>query len=162
MHLYAVFLPSGLPPEQSAEKAELVRQGFNWRAFLVTPLWALRRGYWLTLGLWAVWTVVVAAIASFAHLEADAALAIYGLGALAFGLEADRIRQARLSRSGFLLHGLTIGESIEEAESLYFGRHLNVIQPLRQSSEARPTPAINGGNASTDLLGLFPQRESEN
>ena len=166
MHLYAVFLPSGLSPARAAEKAELVRQGFNWRAFLVTPLWALRRGYWLALALWTCWVVAALAISTFAHLETDAGLAVYGLGALAFGLEADRFRQARLSRSGFLLHGLTIGQNMQEAESLYFGRQLDSLQPFQQSSDARQSPGLQLGNRADatagDLLGLFPARESEN
>ncbi len=166
MHLYAVFLPGGLSPAQAAEKAELVRQGFNWRAFLATPLWALRRGYWLAFALWLAWTVMVAVIASFAHLEAGAATALYALGALAFGLEADRFRQARLSRSGYLLHGLTVGESLEEAESLYFQRHQDSIQPSRQSSEISPVlaeenAAWSNSAAGSDLLGLFPSQETK-
>ena len=106
-----------------------VRQGFNRSAFLVTPLWALRHGYWLALALWFAWVLVVVLLASYANLDLGAALTLYTLGAFAFGLEADRFREAHASRKGFLLRGLTLGDSLGEAESLYFGRHLPGLRP---------------------------------
>jgi Protein of unknown function (DUF2628) len=138
-----------------------VRQGFKWSAFLVTPLWALRHGYWLALALWLVWVLVVVLLASYANLHIGAAFALYDLGALAFGLEADRFREASVSRDGFLLRGLTLGDSLGEVEGLYFDRHLAALQP--ETYDARSAPlSKSGGNrsnmtAETDLLGLFPR-----
>jgi hypothetical protein len=159
MHIYTVFLPSSTPSAPGAEEAVFVRQGFNRSAFLVTPLWALRHGYWLALALWFAWVLVVVLLASHANLDIALAFALYQFGAFAFGLEADRFHEASVARNGFFLRGLTLGDSLGEAESLYFGRHLAALLP--ESYDARSAPlAKSGGDrsnmtAETDLLGLF-------
>jgi hypothetical protein len=167
MHIYTVFLPSSTSSAPGADEAVFVRQGFNWSAFLATPLWALRRGYWLALALWVAWIVIVALLASYANLNVGAALTLYTFGAFAFGLEADRFREAQVSRNGLLLRGLTLGESLGEAESLYFGRHLAALQPDGWNSAARSAPLSKTGRdrpdtaAEADLLGLFPPRGNQ-
>jgi hypothetical protein len=167
MQIFAVFLPSGLPPARAAEKAELVRQGFGWDAFLLTPLWALRHGLWLALSLWAAWLFLVALVASLGHLAPASSFVVYALGALAFGLEADRFRQTSLSRSGFLLQGLALGESTNEAESLYFRRRGAITPTPAAVFAASPVVSADEGarpdsmNGETDLLGLFPPQETK-
>jgi hypothetical protein len=167
MHIYTVFLPSSTPSAPGAEEAVFVRQGFSRSAFLVTPLWALRHGYWLALALWIAWLFFVLLLASYANLHIGAAFALYNFGAFAFGLEADRFREAQASRNGLLLRGLTLGESLGEAESLYFGRHLAALQPAGWKSSARSAPLSKTGGetpntaAETDLLGLFPPRGTQ-
>ncbi len=165
MHIYAIFLPSGLSPLRAAEQAVLERQGFTLGAFLLTPVWALRHGLWLAALLWLLWVILIASTSSMAHFAPHAAFAVYFLGALAFGLEADRFRQASLSRSGFLLRGLTLGASIRDAEQLFFARRSGLMQP--PSLPAKPTvvagdrPHPAAANIETDLLGLFPPGETE-
>jgi hypothetical protein len=167
MHIYAVFLPSGLSPLRAAEKAVLVRQGFSWSAFLLTPVWALRHGLWLAFALWLFGLFLIASMSVLAHMEPLGALAIYGLGALAFGLEADRFRQANLSRSGFLLRGLALGESKCEAESLYFARRADLttaqapVAPARSAAIGEDRARFAESNSAADLLGLFPQQETK-
>ncbi|MGO9429726.1 DUF2628 domain-containing protein [Rhodoblastus sp.] len=167
MQIYAVYLPSGLSPLQVAEEAVLVRQGFDWKASLLTPGWALWHGLWLALALWLAWTSLVAIIGALAHLQPGATLFIYLVGALGFGLEADRFHQARLSRSGYLLQGLALGESIGEAESLYFNRRRDRPQVIAPSAPAKPAiaPGDRLGsptqNIGADLLGLFPPQETK-
>ncbi len=167
MQTYAVFLPSGLSPPRAAEEAVLVREGFNWEAFLLTPAWALWHGLWLALALWLAWVFLVASIGSLAHLEPEAAFVVYLVGALDFGLEADRFRQARLSQSGYLLQGLALGGSLGEAEDLYFNRREEWTEATAPSAPAKPaipagervgSPASNMG---ADLLGLFPPQETK-
>ena len=159
MQIYTVFLPSSTSSAAGADEAVFVRQGFNRSAFLFTPLWALRHGYWLALALWFAWVLVVFLLASYANLHLGAAFALYNFGALAFGLEADRFGEARASRKGFLLRGLTLGDSLGEAESHYFGRNLATLQ--LESVDARSAPFSKSGGdrsnmtAETDLLGLF-------
>jgi hypothetical protein len=165
MQIYAVFLPSGMKPQRAAEQAKLVCQGFDWGAFLLTPLWAMRHGLWLALTLWACWIILSGAIASLGHLDPGGSLAVYELGALAFGLEADRFKQAKLSRAGFHLNGLSLGDSVQDAESLYFNRRSDLLDRptdriVANAPGAGPrTPAPNEGS---DLLGLFPPPEYRN
>lgn len=162
MQIYAVFLPSGLAPLRAAEEAKLVRQGFDWGAFLLTPLWAVRHGLWLALALWICWMILSAVISSLGHLDPGGSFAIFELGALAFGLEADRFRQAKLARAGFLLNGLSLGNSADDAERFYFGRRNDLLQ---RSMAANP-PDIGARSAApsegTNLLGLFPPPEFRN
>jgi hypothetical protein len=165
MQIYAVFLPSGLLRQPALEEAKLVRQGFDWGAFLLTPIWALRNSLWLALTLWICWMIVSGAIGALGHLNPDESLAVYELGALFFGLEADRFKAAKLSRAGFLLSGLSLGESAHDAESLYFNRiegmsdhstpPLSSVPPVPGTE----TPAPQDG---TDLLGLFSPPEIHN
>jgi hypothetical protein len=158
MNLYAVFLPS--PAPQALEQAVFVRQGFSLAAFALTPFWTLWRRLWLAFGLWAVWAVFVVLTARFANLDSGAALALYALGALAFGLEADQFRQARLAQQGYVFDRLALGSSQDEAESLYFGAGA-VAPPPRNAG--RPSVAAGPALAGeSDLLGLFPPRQSAN
>jgi len=156
MNLYAVFLPSRAP--LALEQAVFVRQGFSLEAFALTPFWALWRRLWLALGLWAVWAIFVALAARFVSLDLGAALALYALGALAFGFEADQFRQARLAQQGFAFDRLALGSSQDEAESLYYGARSELAAPAPQRRATWPSvaaaPAFRGEN---DLLGLFPQ-----
>jgi hypothetical protein len=159
MHIYTVFLPSSTPLAPGAEEAVFVRQGFNFSAFSVTPLWALRHGYWVALALWLVWVLVVVVLASYANLAIGAAFALYNFGAFAFGLEADRFGEAKASRNGFRLHGFTLGGSLGEAESLYFDRHLAALLPesddARLASLSKSSGDRSNKTAENDLLGLF-------
>ena len=165
MRLYAVYLPSGLSPQRAAEEAKLVRQGFDWNAFLVTPIWALWHGLWLAIALWLGWMFFVASVVSLAHLNPTASLALYGLGALAFGLEADRFREARLAQSGYSQQGLTLGETEQEADELYFGRRDDLTgAPSRRTAAQQEIDPSNGANLApstlgSDLLGLFSPQE---
>ena len=167
MHIFAVFLPSGLSPIRAAEKAVLVRQGFSWSAFLVTPVWALRHGLWLAFALWLFGLVLIALMSLLARMQPQGALAIYGLVALAFGFEADRFRQASLSRSGFLLRGLALGESKSEAESLYFARRVDLAAAPAPNAPSNSAPIGEDRSRfadsirAADLLGLFPPQETQ-
>lgn len=163
MKLYSVFLPTGVSPPRSLERAKFVKLGFSWLAYLATPVWAVRHGLWLALGLWVGLVAGIGLLVALAHIGAAAALLLYGVGALAFGLEADRFRQGRLSRAGFLMHGLALGGSEREAELVYFSQR--VAAPFPEPPPAPPredgrAPPTSGLRADADLLGLFPARES--
>jgi hypothetical protein len=164
MAIYAVYLPLGASPQRAADRAKLVRQGFNWSAFLMTPVWALRHGLWRALALWLGWTFVVASAGASAGLGLAASLALYGLGALAFGLEADRFRHTGL-RSGYRLDALTLGGSTQEAEIVYFAGRADLNNlPAPRAAAKRAVAASHGANwrksaLEADFLGLFPSRE---
>lgn len=160
MNVYSVFLRADLAPAQALERAKLVKQGLSWEALLATPVWAVRHGLWLGLGSWIGAIVAIALVAAAAHLSAWAVLFLYWLCVLAFALEADRLREARLAKAGFLMQGLAIGSSSQDAEGVYFATHgsekaaklPNDLGPGRGPPPAAPA-------AETDLLGLFPSRE---
>jgi hypothetical protein len=164
MKLYSVFLPTGVAPPSMLERARFVKQGFALPAFVATPIWAARHRLWLALGLWLALVVMIGLLVGFARIGATAAALLYWLGALAFGLEADRFRQAGLSRAGFLMHGLALGASANEAEAIYFAQHADApVVPEAPTGggatdrKAGPPPGVP---EFTDLLGLFPSRGS--
>ncbi|WP_374548034.1 DUF2628 domain-containing protein [Rhodoblastus sp.] len=165
MNLYSVYLPTGVSQARSLERATFVKSGFSKPAFLITPVWALRHRLWLAFGLWVALLVVVSLLAVFARIGTEAAILLYWLGAAAFGLEADRFRQAGLDRRGFLMHGLALGASTDDAETVYFARRADApadaapapVSP-RDGGAKPPAPPIG---QETDFLGLFPTRESK-
>lgn len=165
MNIYAVFLPSGVSVVNSLERAVLVKQGFNWEAFWITPFWAVRRRLFLALGLWIAWNTAIAAMALGLQGDGEVAVLLYLIGATAFGLEADRLEQSRLTRSGYLLQGLALGVSSREAEAIYFnGRSGDVFPPRAQAPRENlgvqtspKTPTVR----DMDILGLFPSGESK-
>jgi hypothetical protein len=120
--LYSVYQPAG-SGDSAAERAVFIRQGFDRMAFILTPFWAIRHGLWRMLGLWALWAVLVGLLTSALNLDAAMSALVYTLGALAFGLEADRSREAALSRKGMLLQGLSLGETAPDAERIYYDRN---------------------------------------
>ena len=165
MNIYAVLLPASASFEHSFDRAMLIRQGFNWEAFLITPIWAARRRSWPAFGLWVIWTIAIFTIAFGLRLDAAAGFGVYLIGALAFGFEADLIEQSRLTNAGFLLQGLALGASKQEAELIYLSAHAKEIASgqARPSSDApnRPSQANAEKTApqDEDLLGLFPSKE---
>jgi hypothetical protein len=162
MKLYSVHLPAGAPAALALERAAFVKSGFSWSAFLVTPIWAIWRRLWLALGLWFALLAAIAVLAAVAHIGAFGGIVLYYIGAMAFGLEAERFRQSRLAATGYLLHGLALGGSVGDAEAGYFAGRGSVV------ADSGPTPAAPTDRADppgpnvaseTDLLGLFPSRE---
>jgi hypothetical protein len=68
----------------------------------------------------------------------------------------------KLSRDGYLLQGLTLGDNLATGESLFFARAA-ASEPI-----AAPAPTAFAGPAravsvpgSSDLLGLFPSQETK-
>lgn len=162
MKIYTVFLPAGLAPAQAMERVKFVKQGFDWAAFLVTPFWAVRHKLWLALALWIAALAAIGLISALAHLNSAAVLLLYIVLALAFGLESDRLKQNRLFNAGFLLHGLTLGANLREAEAIYFAKRSGEFSELNRASAngGRPGPSFKFAAGDPDLLGLFPSRES--
>src|SRR6266571_4872279 len=140
MNIYTVFLPASLAPAQAMEHVQLVKQGFDWEALLITPIWAVRRNLWLALGLWVAAASAIGLLAALTHMNAGSVLILAMIGALAFGLEADRLRQANLSKAGYLMHGLAFGSSLREAEMVYFAkRKVEALdEPTHGGSHYRP------------------------
>jgi hypothetical protein len=159
MNFYSVHLPAGAPPAAALERATFVKSGFSWPAFLSTPAWAIRHRLWRALALWFAFLVVLAALAATAHIGALGGVLLYNIGALAFGLEADRFREARLASSGYLMHGLALGGSAADAEAVYFARRGRVPADAGSTPAERPANPTPNVLSETDLLGLFPSRE---
>ena len=165
MQIYTIFFPSGLPQLAAAEKAVAVRQGFDWNASLITPIWAVQYDLWLALALWTGVTVAFIAVVAVTHLDATSAVGAYTLISTAFGCEADRLRELKLTRSGYALQGLSFGDNAEDAEDLYIQRHVQAPPQDEAQDEAKAShiaadsPIDPPPPGASDLLGLFSARE---
>ncbi len=89
------FISRGVGPQSVAEAA-FVRQAFSWKAFFFGPLWLLRHRLWAGLALWAAaYSILIAA--SLAVVSAWACLFIALALQMLLGLEANRLREAKLA-----------------------------------------------------------------
>jgi hypothetical protein len=119
MALYSVHLRgSGL---QSVAGAAFVRQAFSWKAFFFGPLWLAWHRLWMGLVLWAAaYLVLIAALP--AVLSPWSAFPM----ALAFqvflGLEANRLREAKLAAEGYHLVEIVAAPALDLAQSAFFNR----------------------------------------
>lgn len=94
----------------------MVREGFSWPAFVVSVLWALWHGMWLTaIGLAVAGAAIGGLVAFFG---ADAlAQTVVGIGyGLAVGLAAPDLRRRSLARRGYVERGVVVGRDRATAE----------------------------------------------
>jgi hypothetical protein len=117
MALYSVHLQGdGL---QSVSEAAFVRQAFSWKAFFFGPLWLARHRLWTALLLWgAAYLVLIAAARTL--VSDDAALFIALALQILLGLEANRLREAKLAAHGYHLFEIIAAPAREEAEIAFY------------------------------------------
>lgn len=117
MALYSVHL-KGSGPEASAEAA-FVPQAFSWEAFFFGPFWLARHRLWTALLLWAF--VFLILIAAAQMLIFDGAAFFIGLALQTLlGLEANRLREAKLAAQGYHLAGIVAAPAFDEAAAAFY------------------------------------------
>jgi len=127
---------------ERAERLEFVKEGFDWIATALTPLWLVMRRLWLLL-------------LGYLILVGGLRLGLDALGAdprvwqiltvaihLLIGLEADSLQRWSLDRNGYVQVGSVVGRSIDECER----RFLDAWLPEQRSG---PAPASALGPAAT-------------
>lgn len=149
--------PYAAPGDPNAlERADLVRDGFSWGAFLVPALWFLRhRHWWLALGA----ALAVPALWGALHLlgaRPPAILAAEILLHLLLGFEGPSLRAWAYDRAHRPAVDVVTAASEAEAEAKSFGRWLDPAG----APAARPAARLAPGARDADhILGLFPDRE---
>ena len=130
------------------ENAILIREGFNFWAFLLSGLWALYHRLWLGF----IGLVVVSILCSFAvelfdgGPEMDFALALVtGIG---FGLIANDLRRRKLAANGWQLVDIVAGRDETDAEHRCFERFKNSRRHVPQSAAAVITSTPSTGSPS--------------
>jgi Protein of unknown function (DUF2628) len=117
MPVYSVHLRgSGL---DSYVDAVFVRQAFCWKAFFFGPLWLARRRLWVGLLLWAAAYLVLLAVLP-AVLSASSIFLIALSLQIYLGLEASRLREAKLAAKGYRLAEIIAAPASELAESAFY------------------------------------------
>jgi hypothetical protein len=117
MALYSVHLRGDGPP--SVAEAAFVGQAFSWKAFFFGPLWLLRHRLWAGLALWAAgYSTLIAA--SLTVVSPSACLFIALALQMLLGLEANRLREAKLAAQGYRLVDIIAAPARDEAEIAFY------------------------------------------
>ena len=150
----APFAARGDP--QALDRADLVRDGFSWGAFLVPMLWFFRHRHWL-LGLASLVLVVGFALALRAlGAGFGTILAAELLLHLLNGFEGPTVRRWSYARAGRPAVDAVTAADEADAEAKSFARWLAPIEP-RSSPQGR---AYAMPRRTTDpVIGLFPDLE---
>lgn len=143
---------------EALERADLVRDGFSWGAFLAPMLWFFRHRHWF-LGLGALAIVLgLYGILKLAGFGPGAILAAEIVLHLLFGLEGSSLRRWAYAVQGRPAVDVVLAGSLEEAETKSFGRWLAEAERPRSTSPVRPGPTTPW-RGREPVLGLFPDLE---
>lgn len=134
------------PPDNKPDRVAVIPEGFAWGAFLFTFFWAMWQRMWVAAALlFVVFTALSLAVASEVLGPGFGSLLQFGLS-LIFGLEARRLQESALLRTGFRRAGLIQASSLEAAELAYFAG---------RAPPPPSTPAIRYRGGPEDTLGIF-------
>jgi len=117
MPLYSIHLRGN--GRESFAEAEFVRQAFCWKAFFLGPLWLARHRLWVGLLLWAAAYLFLLAVLP-AVLSASSIFLIALCLQIYLGLEANRLREAKLARQGYRLAEIVSAPASELAEARFY------------------------------------------
>lgn len=153
--------PFAAPGDPAAlERADLVRDGFSWGAFLVPSLWFLRHRHgWLALAAAAV-VVALAVALRAAGMGSGTILAAELLLHALIGLEGPTLRRWAYARRHRPMADVVYAANEAEAEAKSFARWLSGSDP----SPPRPPAAVPSTGAGAwrgpePVIGLFPDLE---
>lgn len=116
----------------------LVKEGFNWWAFLLPPLWLLLRQQWLGLAAFIAAGAVLALISLGLHLHPGYEALLSLLLAYLCGAEANHWRCWRLLAAGYRDGGIIRADSREVAEIRWVEHWLAGQAP----AAPRPAPQV--------------------
>jgi len=107
------------------ENAEFIEEGFNWKAFVFSGIWALYHRLW-----WAAFLIIAANMActQLAHLGmmSKIGVTILQLGVHAIvGCYANDLLRSRLKKRGFITVDISSGDSLLRAEQRFFDRYFS-------------------------------------
>jgi Protein of unknown function (DUF2628) len=139
------------------ERFVFVRDGFNFWAFLLTPLWLIWHRLWLVLLIYLVVTVGIAQAIHYVGVGAAGRLLVMTLISFLIGLEASTLRRFTLVRRGWRNVGPVSGTNMEAAERRFFNDWTATGQgrpsgPGGNPPLLPPSPAFH-----TPIVGLFPE-----
>jgi hypothetical protein len=153
MAIYAVHCSASDGDSAAAlERAQVLKLGFSWTAFVFGPLWLLVFGVWRPLALWLLGAALVGFAAARGVLGPEAATWLYVLSAVYIGLEARTLRGAALARRGRPLADIVCAADAATAELGFFAR-----RSVPRAPNAAPPPAFVPPPPRPDILGLFPE-----
>jgi hypothetical protein len=156
---YTLHVPADAEPgdSEALDRAEVVKDGFSWGAFLFTFLWFFLNRLWLT-GI-GILIAVVALPAVLQALDVGTGTAIVAELLLSFliGLEANSLRRWTLRRRKPAVDVVTASDR-NEAEAKAFSRWLEGVREPRLPvvSTLLGRTAYRGAEP---VIGMFPDME---
>jgi hypothetical protein len=164
MKTYTLHLPRETQPSdpEALERADLVKDGFSWGAFLFTFLWFFFHRLWLA-GL-AVLVALIAFDVVLAVLDVRPAAATIAhlLAMLLIGFEANSLRRWTYERRHRPAVDVVTAFDRDEAAAKAFARWLaGHAQPRPSATRSASTPVGSPYRpaSSEGVIGLFPEPE---
>jgi hypothetical protein len=165
MAVYTVYEPPLRKDEfaPDPERFAFVRDGFHFWAFLLAPLWMLRRRLWLVFIGYLLLTAAVNLALYFVGASATVTFAVGVLIALLVGFEAASLRRFTLARRGWRNVGIVVGDDMEAAERRFFdawvqdGGHHPPPSSAASRSIVPAIPVVRRPPPQSDVIGLFPE-----
>ena len=159
MKIYTVHEP---PPRRNrmrdTSRFVFVRDGFHFWAFLLGPLWMVRRRLWLVLLLYVIVLIAVQVGLTLLGVSGRVQFAVGGLIALLIGFEASTLRRWTYARRRWRLQGVVVAPDLEGAERRFFDSYI-VPPPLPEPDYPPPPPPMRAPATSDEVIGLFPAPE---
>ncbi|WP_108663842.1 DUF2628 domain-containing protein [Acuticoccus kandeliae] len=165
MAVWTVFEHEKFEPEERAEHARFVRDGFAWLAMLFPLFWMLANRMWVVFLAALVVSGGIVALVSYTLGPDVAIVASIGL-AIWFGFEARALKRWSMTRKGWILSGVVEGRRFRNAERRYFSARLDptyvapgASHPHVPSHITPPAPWGQAAPASAvpNVIGVFPE-----
>ncbi len=160
MSVYTVHQPPPKADEIASEpeRFAFVRDGFNFWAFLLGPLWMLRHRMWLVLLGYVALIVALQVLFFFVDAPRAVRFSVFALVALWIGIEAGTLRRFTLGRRKWSNIGVIVGDDREAAERRFFDSWIK-NDPAQQPSPATAPSRVSAqmSRPSNDVIGLFPE-----
>lgn len=153
MATYAVMLRKSAG--HSFEDAVLVREGFRFWAAALGPFWLAYHRHWRALAGWCAAVLAILLLWATGVFRPQAVIWLIEAIALFLGLQGQSLIETALQRRRYEVVDVVTGDSLREAERIYFRRALrgHVEQP-RPASTATLAPVTDS------VIGLFPMSEA--
>jgi hypothetical protein len=153
MATYAVMLHKSAG--HSFEDAVLVREGFRFWAAALGPFWLVYHRSWRGLAGWCAAVLVILLLWAPGFLRPEAVIWLIEAVALFLGLQGQSLIETALQRRRYEVVDVVTGDSLREAERIFFRRVLT--GHAGQARPATPAPVFPGTDS---IIGLFPMSEA--
>ncbi len=140
--------------ESAIADAVLVREGFRFWAAALGPLWLAYHRNWRALAGWLLIFVMILVLWGVGFLHAPSMLWLVEAIALFLGVQGQSLIEAALQRRRYEVIDVVTGDSLREAERIFFRRAV-----MRRQEPPRPAVSTGFAPPSDAIIGLFPMSE---
>jgi len=160
MKTYTLHVPQGASPgdPEVLDRAELVKEGFSWGAFIFTALWFFVQRLWLAGLIVLVGLFAFGFVLQVLEVTPAAALVAQLLVSFLIGLEANSLKRWTYARRGRPAVAVVTAYDDREAEAKAFTRWLEGREPQPPSTPAK-TGMATSYRGVEPVIGLFPEAE---